>query len=216
MRGNFMNFDTWLSFLGQIIIIVMCLVLAIYICIYIRALTKRIKLLKTIKKICRNKSFTYKKSSSLIASVFSPSANSELIVDTGKDTYSIRFFACKKRKSTYVFKKDGSFYTTNNFNPILISMGHPSSYMSPKNARERRLFMSPFANLKNDFINGEGKGADFNKKKDSNIKQIICLNPISVEIRVIRTNQEEQIFDGDEFCGCIIYSGNGLCKFLSN
>ncbi len=211
-----MNFERWLFFLKDVLIIVVILFLVFKSYKYIRAYVKRLKLLLKVKKLCKMKSFkcTAKK---YFFSIISRSTTPEMQIEAYEKTYIIKFFACLKRKQTYVLNNQGGYYTTNNFNPILISYGSPRYTVLPHNTAEGELYMSRVLVSKNDYIikEDQNNGVMPSPKTPKSIVPILCIHPVSVDFMVVRNNRPERIFDGESFQGYTVYSGDGLYKFLS-
>lgn len=210
-----MDLERWLMFIKDAAVVALIFLFCIFFYKYVRAFFKRVSLLRRIKKICKEKGYacTAKR---FFLSILRPKTACEMQIKTADKTYVVKFFACLKRKETYVLNGEGNYYTTNNFNPILPAYGAPRYSVLPKNDDEAKLYTPRVLVSNNQYIVQE--------ETDSNIGTaeaaeecipLLCLHPISVNVMVVRSNRPEQIFDGEEFQGFTVYSGEGLCKFLS-
>lgn len=210
-----MDWERWLLFIKDFLIIALVFFCAIKSYKYIRAFFKRVRLLRRIKKICRQKGYvcTTKR---YFLSISRPKGDVEMQIKTADKTYAIKFFACLKRTQTYVFNNQGNYYTTNNFNPILIAYGSPKYTVLPKNDEEGKLYTPRVMVSNNQYIvQKETKSGISLSGTENDVVPLLCLHPISIKVMVVRNNHPEQLFDGEEFQGYTVYSGEGLCKFLS-
>jgi hypothetical protein len=168
---------------------------------YIRAFFKRISLKMRIKRVCRRRGYSYKIKASYYASVFFITDGAEIEVKTDDEIIAVKFFPCLIKRHTYTIKSEGGFYTRNNFNPIVV--------LRSRIGLSRILFRP-----KNDFVIHVNDDSGIPTELDTAKKNILCLHPIPVNVNVVRTNREEQTFNGDKFLGYTVYSGSGLIDFL--
>ena len=204
---------SWLIFTAQIAAAVLIIVLLVKSYKYVRALFKRAALMRSIRAICRKNGCTCIERN-VYSSVFGRSNTAELTVVTDKKTYAIKFFACLKYKDTYTLSDLTSFTTTNNARPILLSFGIGNSGMVFNNKNEQQLALKRIVKADGTYINAENSGSSVIFPDGENTEKILCINPISVEINVVRTNRPERIFDGEKFMYCTVYSGKALCEML--
>lgn len=182
---------------------------------YIRGFIKRSLLLKRLKKICKIRSYNLSYTKSFLLSILVPSKQSEMrIVAQGKE-YHIKFIAALKRKDTYTLTDIGSYYTSNNFNPILLSHGYPPSHLVMNKAESKKLRLPIIYHAKNNYVKAIHETVSIENEPQVDSVNILCINPVPIKLEIVKTNRPESAFDGDMFKGYIIYSGQGLCKFLS-
>lgn len=183
---------------------------------YVRGFVKRRSLLKRIKKICKAQGYDLSYTKSALLSVFKPSNRPEIRIAAGGKEYRIRFFAALKSRDTYTLTDIGSYYTTSNLKPSLMSHGHPVSCV-PMNKEESRKLRLPFIyQAKDNYVKAIHESASTENEPQSEAVNILCINPVPVKLEIVKTNRPEPVFDGDMFKGHIIYSGHGLCKFLDS
>lgn len=204
----------WLTFGFWICIAILVVFIAVKSYKYIRGFAKRRSLLKRIKKICKTKGYDLSYTKSALLSVFKPSKQSEIHIATQDKSYHIHFVAALKRKDTYTLTDVGNYYTSNNFNPILLSHGYPPSHSTMNKTESKKLRLPIIYRAKNNYIKTIHTTAIEENELRSDSVNILCINPVPVKLEVVKTNRPEQAFDGDMFKGYIIYSGQGLCKFL--
>ncbi len=175
---------------------------------YIRALIKRGSLWRRLRRIAKDKGYSLTRRRGFYLSVFRATEEAELTLKAKGKIFSIKLFACLKRKATYVLTGINSYYTKNNFNPIfgILRTGRHRVFLP----------VGRFAQPKNDFITEIKERKEPPKKADDGKLKILCLSPVPVSIEAVHTNRPEPLFDGDVFFGHTVFSGNALCEFLRN
>ena len=179
---------------------------------YVRAYFKRRSLIKRVKKICVDKGYHLTYNFKYYTSIFGKSAVPEIIIVSDEKICKIKMFACLKKRDIYTLTSANSFFTTNNGKPIFLSYHYPT--MAITKSRDYKLYLSPFYKSDNSYLKDVEITPEIDIEEGENILNILCLNPIAAKMEVVRTNRAEEVFDGDEFKGYIVYSGNGLCDFL--
>lgn len=170
--------------------------------------------MRRVKRICKEKGYACT-TERYFLSILRPKAACEMQIKAGHKTYAVKFFACLKRRETYVLNSEGHYYTTNNFNPILIAYGSAHYSVLPKSDDEGKLYLPRVLISDNQYIAQEETNSHIGTADTKESIPLLCLHPISINVMVVRNNRPKQIFDGEEFQGFTVYSGNGLCKFLS-
>lgn len=206
----------WITVVFYLCLAVLIIVIALKSYKYIRGFLKRSSLLRRIKKICKTRGYRISYSKNALFSALRTSARNEMRIVAGDKEYNIKFAAALKRKDTYTFTDTGSYYTSNNFNPIFLSHGHPASGLAMNKDDSRRLRIPIIFRAKDNFVKEVHTGAPDEGVPVDNAVNILCVNPVPIKLEIVRTNRPEQAFDGDEFMGYVIYSGQGLCKLLSD
>ena len=181
---------------------------------YIRGFVKRCALLRKIKKICKARGYDLSYDKGALLSVFGASERHEMRIVAGDKEYRIKFVAALKRKDTYTFTDVDSYYTSNNFNPILLSHGHPATYVVMNKNESKKLRLPFVYHAKDRYIKTVHEGAPSEDEPQDGAVNILCVNPVPIKLEIVKTNRPEQAFDGDTFKGYSIYSGQGLCKLL--
>ena len=182
---------------------------------YIRAVWKRFTLMSRLRSICRKKGYKLKKLSSCYRSIFTVTDSPEILITTPQEKYEIKLFTCLRYRDTYTLADIDHFTTQSNANMILLGNPTYPSGMNPKNV-DHSLIMPRFHRDRRDVIKEVTiEGAD-KKPAEANTDatKILCLNPISIEVRRVEKSRTEQVFDGDELGGYRVYSGTGLCRLL--
>ncbi|MBQ8551596.1 MAG: hypothetical protein IJ428_02145 [Clostridia bacterium] len=207
--------QNWLIFLAQIAVAVVIIVIIIKSLKYIRAFVKRASLMRRLRAICKEKGFTLKENG-VYTSIIKPSINPELSIEMGAKAYLVKFFACLKYKDIYTLTDLSSYTTESTTANIMISFGRPSlSSTTPLHSRdEQRLWNKSIVKTDNRHLKQEVIKDTVAFDDCENVERILCINPVSVDMQVVRTNRPEKIFDGDTFRGCTVYSGNGFCDML--
>ncbi len=207
MDWSFLLLDLLLLFC-EIALFVVFLRILLFSYRYIRALFKRGSLWRRLKRIAKDKGYTLTRRRGFYLSVFRAADEADLTLKAKGKHYSIKFFACLKRKATYVLTGINSYYTKNNFNPIFGIL---------RTGRNRVFFpVGRFAQPKNDFITEVKERKEPQEKPTDSSVKILCLSPVPVSIEAVHTNRPEPLFDGDLFHGYTVFSGNALCEFLKN
>ena len=182
--------------------------------VYPRAMLKRRKLLSRLRAICRNRGWTLH-TEGVYRSLIKPSDTPEIRIDTGEQTFAVKLFACLRPRDHYTLTSLTSHYTENGeSNLVFIGKGYPRQLTSPHVKGEGRLFLPRFHRAKERYIKKIHEGGEAHFPEGA--VPILCLSPKSVQVNVVRTNRPEQIFDGDRFCGTVVYSGGGLCRMLES
>ena len=179
---------------------------------YVRALLKRHSLIKRIKRICKNRGLQLSYGIKFYTSIFNKTSTPELTVIGSNGICKVKMFACLKKKDIYTLTSPNSFFTTNNVKPIFVGYHYPT--MAITKARDSKLYLSPFYKSGNDYIKDMEITPEIEAEVGANTVNVLCINPIAAKMEVVRTNRAEEVFDGDEFKGYIVYSGNALCEFL--
>lgn len=179
---------------------------------YVRAFLKRRSLIKRIKRICKIKKLQLSYNVKFYTSIFGKSHEPEVTVVSAEQIYKIKMFACLKRKDIYTLTSPNSFFTTNNVKPILVGYHYPT--MAITKSRDSKLYLSPFYKSRDTYVKDIEITPEIEAENDTDIRNILCINPIAAKMEVVRTNRAEEVFDGDEFKGYTVYSGNALCELL--
>ena len=179
---------------------------------YVRALLKRKSLIKRIKRICKDKTLHLNYGFKFYTSILGKSSTPEVTIISSEKIYKIKMFACLRKKDIYTLTSPNSFFTTNNVNPIFVEYHYPT--MAITKNRDSKLYLSPFYKSSNSYVRDVEMTPEVEKDASANTVNILCINPIAAKIEVVRTNKAEEVFDGEEFKGYTVYSGNALCEFL--
>lgn len=181
---------------------------------YVRALLKRKSLIKRIKRICKDKALYLKYGSKYYTSIFGKSSAPEVTIISSEKIYKIKMFACLRKKDIYTLTSPNSFFTTNNVNPIFVEYHYPT--MAITKSRDSKLYLSPFYKSQNTYVRDVKITPEIKEESGQvpSTVNILCINPIAAKMEVVRTNRSEEVFDGEEFKGYTVYSGNALCELL--
>lgn len=206
---------SWVEFLITLALMIAAVVLLYKAYGYLRAFVKRAAFFLNLKKICRRNGYSLMKTAPLYHSVFFRTTRPELLIETGEGSYSIKLFACVKRKETYVFDGLNHFTTRSNFNPIYLNTRYPTKGAHWWNEKVRNVLVPRTYRADDHFETSDITAKPIEFPENNSIRRILCINPISVEMLRVNKSQTEIVADGDYYEGCYIYSAGGLCKLLS-
>ena len=179
---------------------------------YFRALWKRFCLLTRLKRICRRRKYGWKRLSSCYKSIFKVTDSPELLITIRDKKYAVKFFTCLRYRDTYTLENIDHYTTHSNTKMILLDSHYPSAGFKV----DSLMWMPRTARLESGIVKEvevlEDGGAATEEYPDA--EKILCVNPISVEMRRVVKNRTEQVFDGDKIDGYTVYSGKALCKLL--
>ena len=105
---------------AQLLLFILFVKLVIVLFRYTRALLKRAVLLRKIKKLANEKSYSVKVKGSYYTSVFRRSNEPEMEIRTHSVAYAVKFFPCLKKRRTYVLNNTGGYYTINKYQQALL------------------------------------------------------------------------------------------------
>ena len=198
---------------AQIFLFVLLFKLALVLFRYTRAIFKRAVLLREIKKLANKSSYSLNVKGTYYTSVFRRSDEPEMEIRTPNKTYEVKFFPCLKKKLTYVLNNTGGYYTINKYTPTYLIRGMLRARIPLQKiqASHSSSYIPSF-----EIMNVEGDKDGVNAPTESKKEHILCVHPISVGLEIVRTNRPEPVFDGDNFLGYTVYSGNGLYNLLKN
>lgn len=181
---------------------------------YVRALVKRMSLMRSVKRVCREKGYRLEKLASCYKSVFRPTEEPELMITTPEKKLRVKFFACLKYGDTYTFENLKHYTTKSNAGMTLVNRGINPSGIAKKNYS---LFLSPTHKVENEGVTEVEitGGTCVGSVEVFDGESILCVNPIPIEMRRVSGSGTEQVFDGDKFDGYTVYSGNALCGALA-
>ena len=86
--------------------------------------------------------------------------------------------------------------------------------MAITKSRDSKLYLSPFYKSQNTYVRDVEITPEIEEENGASTVNILCINPIAAKMEVVRANRAEEVFDGDEFQGYTVYSGNALCEFF--
>lgn len=202
----------WATVIGTVVAVAIAAVLIAKSWKYIRAFCKRRALVGRLKKLCRQRGYTFEKLASPYKSVFTLTDEPEVLITTPARKYAIKLFACLNHNDTYTL--DGITHYTVQSNKKFMYAGHQGTAKSPNysGATFRQWLHDPKNELLRE-VTLEGGKSDAGETEGA--KKILCINPISVEVRRVAKSTTEQVFDGDEIDGHTVYSGDALCRALA-
>ena len=181
---------------------------------YVRALFKRIALMKKLKSLCGKNGWTLDLLDSPYKSVFGATNGPELSMSKDGRRILVKFFTCLRYADTYTLSDIRRFTTESNAGMTLVNMKPFSSGIA---AKDPALAIPHFHGVKNgtlreiEIVGGEDGGI----QSDEDAELILCVNPISIEMRRVAGSRTEQVFDGDVVDGYTVYSGGALCDLIA-
>ncbi len=212
---------SWLTLFLAIAIIVLIILIVPRLLRLIRALIKRISIIKRLKKTCKKCGYEFIKNADFYSSVFRRTYEPELKIKMQGKSLQIKFISLTDPSCTYLFNGMNEFYEIKHWKPTYFfsrwnnpGFGWGKAKDMEKSGLLRMMLpMASYANLGADFSKGKHNKRVINFNKDYGEK-ILCLNPISQEIRKVNGSSTELLFDGSELDGAHVYSGGGLLKLL--
>ncbi len=99
----------WLIFIGQVAAGILLLILLFKLYRLLRAFVKRAGALRKLKKYCAENKFGFIKIKNVWGSVFRMSGNPELIIDSDRMRYVIKFLTTIRRNMVLHFMSDGLY-----------------------------------------------------------------------------------------------------------
>lgn len=211
------NWNSLLSWANVIATLATIALLAVLVCRsfkYIRAFLKRLCLVAKLRHICRKNGWKYEKLSSCLGSILHPTDGPEILITTQKNKYEIKFFTCLRYRDTYTLEGIGHYTTKSNANMILLG-DRPYPYGVNTKSVDGEMLLPRMLRLGDDTLSEvtvEGENGSPEKVDDA--VKILCVNPISIEMRRVAKSTTEQVFDGDELDGYTVYSGDKLCRAI--
>lgn len=207
---NWNSLLSWSKVIVTLALIAAAAVIAYKSIKYIRAFVKRVCLVVKLRYICRKNGYEIEKLASCYKSIWRPTDGAEILITTPEKKYEIKFFTCLRYRDTYTFDGIEHYTTRSNTKMLLVDSKYPSSGI----ANVGELWMPRTARAESGVINEIEVTGSAPKTEYPGVEKILCINPVSVEIRRVVRSTTEQVFDGDKLDGCTVYSGDKLCHMI--
>ncbi len=184
---------------------------------YIRAVWKRMNLMKRLKKVCREQGLTLTVEKSPILSVFKPTSEPELTIRTPDRTYSVKLTAFVNPARTYLLNGPDRIFVDDNFRMNVLSLRnkmHPGqSALIRKTLILRAIYHVDSGGALRELTNPDHH---VNFKSDNTSDNILCIHPTSQEMLKVEGSRTVPLFDGDVLDNCTVYSGSALLNLLEH
>lgn len=209
------NLESWLILIVTAAVAAAAITLVCKSFKYIRALCKRFALVRKIKSICKKHGYALETLASPYKSVFIKNDSPELAITKDGTRYLVRFFTCLRLRDTYTLSDIDHYMTKSNAGMYLTDMKYNA--MGGLVNIDREMMMPRIAHV------NDGDAVEYTVESDtsyiddaefSDAVRILCVNPVSVEMRRVAGNTTEPVADGDVIDGHIVYSGSALCSML--
>lgn len=187
---------------------------------YIRAVRKRMNLMKRLKKVCRERGLTLTVEKSPILSVFKPTSEPELTIRTPDRTYSVKLTAFVNPARTYLLNGPDRVFVDDGFTIQLLR--YRGRNKNPTGLSMR--ILDRIAGRK--YLVGIHSGGGMreltrhdhhvNFTSDNPAENILCIHPTSHEMLKVEGSRTVPLFDGDVLDNCTVYSGSALLNLLEH
>ena len=212
---NWNSILNWSKVIVTLAVIAAAAVIAYKSLKYIRAFVKRACLVVKLRNTCRKNGYEFEKLSSCYKSVWRPTNGAEILITTPEKKYEIKFFTCLRYRDTYTFDGIEHYTTKSNAKMLLLDSKYPSGGI----ANVGELWMPRTPRLESGIIEEvevlDHSGSAMTEEYPD-AEKILCINPVSVELRRVVENRTEQVFDGDVLDGCTVYGGDKLCHIIGD
>ena len=213
---------SWLTLLFAVVIIVLIILIVPRLIRLLRALFKRNSIVRRLKKACRANGFGIVKTAGLYSSVFRTTYKPELRIETPDKDLQIKFISLTDPSCTYLFNGMNEVSRIKHWKPVYFfsrwnnpGFGWGKTEDMKKSGLLRLMLpMASYANLGADYAHEQRRRKEISFAEEGG-EQILCLNPISQEIRKVKGSTTELLFDGGELDTARVYSGGGLLKLLN-
>lgn len=187
---------------------------------YIRAVWKRMNLMRRLKKVCREQNLTLTVEKSPVLSVFRPTSEPELTIRTPERTYSVKLTAFVNPARTYLLNGPNRIFVDDGFTIQLLR--YRGRNKNPTGMSMR--ILDQIAGRK--YLVGIDSGGGMREltKPDNHVnfksadpsENILCIHPTSQEMLKVEGSRTVPLFDGDVLENCTVYSGSALLNLLEH
>ena len=210
---------SWVTLILVIVGIVLMFKLVPRLIRFLRAWGKRKSFLSRLKRTCAAAGYGLEVTANPYRSLFRMTEKPELRIDADGRTVWVKLITLMDPSSTYLFNGRNEVYRIKHWNPKYFTAvwTNPGFGWGKKRDMEKsgisRLILrsSLAADLGADFMQPMNAG-DSSIEIPEDGELILCLNPISQEMRKVSGAETELLFDGSELDGAHVYSAGGLLK----
>jgi len=180
------------------------IVLAIIAVFYLRTLRARVKFIKKLKRICKERDFELIELKRPYRSIFRDAHNDyNIAVKVGERTFYCRLIACVNRGNKYTFKTDGTLVRAR-----MIHMPKP-----PRMVGVRGFIQTA------DYGNGDelelfGITSEIDYTFEADGEKVILLNPVPRRVRKQSGVLIGEMDNGDRMGEYSIYTGNAFLRYI--
>jgi hypothetical protein len=205
----------WLIFIGQIAAGVLLIILFIKLYRLIRALVKRASAMRRLKKYCAENKLGFKKIKNVWGSVFRLSGCPELIIDSGRKRYVIKFLTTIKRNMALHFMSDGLYRYSKlaGFSiPINLHWVNSAHLYKPENMGSNLFtyYLGEFFEIPNMVHRMPDIKFNDYEKPGVEIVPVLLLNPLPMKITGVVANGSVMLAGGDFFEKFMLHSASSL------
>ena len=212
---------SWVTLILVIVGIVLIFKLVPRLIRFLRAWGKRKSFLSRLKRTCAAAGYGLEVTANPYRSLFRMTEKPEIRIDADGRTVWVKLITLMDPSSTYLFNGRNEVYRIKHWNPKYFTAvwTNPGFGWGKKRDMEKsgisRLILrsSLAADLGADFMRPLNSG-DSGIKLPEDGELILCLNPISQEMRKVSGSDTELLFDGSELDGALVYSAGGLLKHI--
>lgn len=180
------------------------IILAIVALFYIRTIRARVKLIKKLKSICKDRGFDLMELCRPYRSIFRDAHNDyNIAVKVGERTFYCRLIACVNRGNKYTFNTDGTLTRAR-----MIHMPKP-----PRMVGVRGMIQT--ANYGNgDELEIFGFTSEIDYTFEADGEKVILINPVPRRVRKQSGNLIGEMDNGDRLGDYTIYTGNAFLRYI--
>lgn len=205
----------WLIFIGQIAAGILLLILLFKLYRLLRAFVKRAGALRKLKKYCAENKFGFIKIKNVWGSVFRMSGNPELIIDSDRKRYVIKFFTTIRRNMVLHFMSDGLYrYSKLAGFSLPVNLGWVNSALLFKTDNmDSHLFtyyLAEFFEIPN--MIHQMPDIRFNDYEKPGVETVpvLLLNPLPMKITGVVANRMVLLSGGDFYEKFLVHSASSL------
>ncbi|MBQ8212708.1 MAG: hypothetical protein IJZ80_01770, partial [Clostridia bacterium] len=182
---------------------ILAVLLLIVVVFYLRTFVARVKLIRKLKKICKERGYELFDLKRPYRSIFRDNEKYTFAVGIGKTTYYCRLIACVNRNNKYTFSEDGTLMRAK-----MIHM--------PKGARMASAGGYVQAT---DFGSGDelelfGFTSEIDYTFEADGEKILLLNPTPRRVRKLIDKRMAEMDNGDKIGEYTVYTGNAFLRLI--
>jgi hypothetical protein len=182
------------------ILAILLLIVAVF---YLRTFVARVKLIRKLKKICKERGYELFDLKRPYRSIFRDNEKYTFAVSIGKTTYYCRLIACINRGNKYTFSDDGTLTRVKMIHmPKVVRMSSAGGYVQ----------MADYGTGDDLELFGFSSEIDYTFEADG--EKILLLNPTPRRVRKLIDKRMSEMDNGDKIGEYTVYTGNAFLRYL--
>ncbi len=183
---------------------IFAIIFAIIAFYYIRAIRARIKLIRKLKKICKERNFELLELKRPYRSIFRDAYNDyNIAVNIGEKTFYCRLIACVNRGNKYTFSDDG-----------ILTRARMIHMPKPPRAVSVRGFVQTADYGNGDELEIFGFTSEIDYTFEAEGEKVILINPVPRRVRKKHGTLLGEMDNGDRMGEYSIYTGNAFLRYI--